>query len=645
MLNKETNASLQPQPVNPLSAELELMLVMALPLLGFWEWDIKRWVLKAGNAEVDQRATTEHLRLRGDEEKQWEGILPKNIALIKEQVCLLEKGQQVAFDYYQNEKDEVRIIHITAALRRSEVGGAYILQGANVDISRHKDVEIQLLQKNDALEQTERMANLGNWRYNLQTAEYLFSGNLYRIFGVPDKAFKPAYHEFIQYVHPEDKHVIPSDEALKAHSDEPMTTEYRIITDDGKVRPVRSISKLYTNYSGERLILGTIQDITNEVALRKQLEENASLNNMIIDNSADFISAYDLDLKLTAWNTVCEEKTGRKRKEVLGKHVLEIFDIPGAYELMEDLTSALKGSVVRKSEHAGVLIGFHEYFISPLKNASGALFGVLCVAHDQTAIKSASDRLVALNRSLKLKNQELERSNNELASFSYVASHDLQEPLRKIQTFSNRIMEKELDTLSNQAKEYFKRMESAASRMQILIDDLLAFSRTTTQPKEFKRIDLNEMLDMVKAELRDLIEEKKAIINADTLPVANVIGFQFHQLLFNLLLNALKYIKPGVPPHIHISCGVVVGTEISGEHKMTDHKYYELCFKDNGIGFEPQYNEKIFELFQRLHGRSEYPGTGLGLAICRKIMLNHEGFIMANGIPDIGATFSVYFPV
>jgi light-regulated signal transduction histidine kinase (bacteriophytochrome) len=243
-----------------------------------------------------------------------------------------------------------------------------------------------------------------------------------------------------------------------------------------------------------------------------------------------------------------------------------------------------------------------------------------------------------------LKNKELERSNDEMASFSYAASHDLQEPLRKIHTFSRLILDKEVNTLSEKGKDYFLRMEAAALRMQILIDDLLTFSRTNTLPKEFKPSDLNKILEDVKKEIKESIEEKNAVIESSQLPVAFVISFQFKQLLENLLLNSLKYSKPGIPPHIKIMHEKVKGNGLKADGIIPDNDYFKISVVDNGIGFEPEYSEKIFELFQRLHSKHEYPGTGLGLAICKKIVKNHNGIITAESELGEGASFHVYIP-
>jgi signal transduction histidine kinase len=249
-----------------------------------------------------------------------------------------------------------------------------------------------------------------------------------------------------------------------------------------------------------------------------------------------------------------------------------------------------------------------------------------------------------LSSRLEQKNRELEKSNNDLASFSYVASHDLQEPLRKIQTFSHRILETEWELLSEQGKNYFKRMEQAAMRMQKLIEDLLSFSRTNSAPKAFEEVDLNEMLVELKSTLKDSIEEKQAIVEHEPLPKLKVIPFQFKQLFENLLLNSLKYSKPEVPPRISIKSEVVNGDDPEIRAAMATKTFYKISVTDNGIGFDEQYAEKIFEMFQRLHGKHEYPGSGLGLSICKKVVENHHGFITAHSHPGEGATFTLILP-
>ncbi len=245
---------------------------------------------------------------------------------------------------------------------------------------------------------------------------------------------------------------------------------------------------------------------------------------------------------------------------------------------------------------------------------------------------------------LEEKLRDLERSNKELSAFNHVASHDLQEPLRKIQTLISRIAEKDISTLSEKGKEYFSRIRVAANRMQKLIDDLLLFSRTNKADKAFESTNLNNILENSKQELMQLIEEKSVTILSPILPELNVIPFQIEQLFINLIGNSIKYSKPDTAPVITIDTTLVSSKEIIGASASADKKFHKISFADNGIGFEQQYAESVFTLFQRLHDDKKYSGTGIGLTICKKIVENHNGFITAEATPNVGASFTVFLP-
>jgi two-component system CheB/CheR fusion protein len=272
--------------------------------------------------------------------------------------------------------------------------------------------------------------------------------------------------------------------------------------------------------------------------------------------------------------------------------------------------------------------------------------------------KRAAELIIA-NKELAFQNEEKEKraaeliiANTELESFAYVSSHDLQEPLRKIQTLALRILEKEHENLSEKGKDYFSRMQSSAGRMQKLIEDLLAFSRLNIAERKFENTDLNKIVEEVKTELRDVIAEKHAIIEATNLCEVHLIPFQFRQLMYNLVSNALKFSKPGHPPHIIIKSGIEKGSKLNKENPalppgklQPENKYCHITVFDNGIGFDPQYKDRIFEVFQKLHGKEEYSGTGIGLAIVKKVVEHHNGIITVSSKLDEGATFNVYVPV
>jgi PAS domain S-box-containing protein len=264
---------------------------------------------------------------------------------------------------------------------------------------------------------------------------------------------------------------------------------------------------------------------------------------------------------------------------------------------------------------------------------------------DVTERKISEDVLRETTDELKQKNKELERSNSELTSFSYVASHDLQEPLRKIQTFSEKILSTEYEKLPDPVKDDLRRIVSAATRMRILISDLLSYSRITTLEAHFEDTDIDLLLQEVKNDFSDSIRQKNAVIDSSPLSRLKVIPFQFRQLLTNIISNSLKFSRPGIPPHIVIKTKLIKGGEINEPEADTNKTYYYISVADNGIGFEQDFRGKIFEIFQRLHGHHIYDGTGIGLAICKKIVENHNGFITADGHLNKGSTFHIYLPV
>jgi CHASE3 domain sensor protein/nitrogen-specific signal transduction histidine kinase len=248
------------------------------------------------------------------------------------------------------------------------------------------------------------------------------------------------------------------------------------------------------------------------------------------------------------------------------------------------------------------------------------------------------------SQSLSEMNRELAESNAELSSFNYVASHDLQEPLRKIQTFISRISDNDLQNMSESGKGYFTKIENSVARMRQLIKDLLSFSRANKAESIFEETDLNVLLENSKQELAQIIDEKKAIINTVTLPTLQVIPFQIQQVFTNLIGNSLKYSQPNINPIINIAC-ILIDKKTPDEVKLlANKKYYRFTFTDNGLGFEQEYAEQIFVLFKRLHDSSTYLGTGIGLSICKKIIYNHSGFIYAQSKLAEGATFTFYLP-
>lgn len=265
-------------------------------------------------------------------------------------------------------------------------------------------------------------------------------------------------------------------------------------------------------------------------------------------------------------------------------------------------------------------------------------------AQDVTELKEAENEILKISEELARYNRELEQSNKELESFTFIASHDLQEPLRKIRTFLSLIFDREHEVLSATGKDYIQRTIRAATQMQALISDLLLYSRTTGSIDHLKRTNLNDILKDVLAELGEMIGDKNVTVEIGTLPTLCLIPFQMQQFFTNIIGNSLKFAREEVPPHIRITSSIADKSSLAAFSADSQATYHRITVSDNGIGFDPRHNEKIFDLFKRLHTRDQYSGTGIGLAICKKIIENHDGFITAEGVPGEGALFTIYLP-
>lgn len=330
-------------------------------------------------------------------------------------------------------------------------------------------------------------------------------------------------------------------------------------------------------------------------------------------------------------NDAFVEITGYTHAEIVGKRPGELLQGPKTdMAMVEYMRSQLQAEEGFRSEIINYNKAGQEYWVDlevqPVYNDKNQLTNFIAIESD------ISERKIA---EMLLQNyaQELERSNQELQEFAYVASHDLQEPLRKIQAFGSRLSQRYNDVLDERGADYLRRMINAAERMQNLIIALLDFSRVTTQGKPFSPTDLNLVLQEVLEDLDVRIEETQATIKLNTLPTIDADRIQMRQLLQNLIGNALKFTKEGIPPMV----------EITGTMLLDDT--LELRIKDNGIGLDEKYAERIFNVFQRLHGKNEYSGTGVGLAVCRKIVTRHKGSIAVQSQSGQGSTFIIKLPV
>lgn len=381
------------------------------------------------------------------------------------------------------------------------------------------------------------------------------------------------------------------------------------------------------------------QDITIPVQNEQALKESEEKFNKLFQFSPFSITLSEIPSgRFVDINENFMRTFGYSREEIIGKTSLELDMINS--ETREKILSALQDNVAtknvetelrtRKGEKIPVLLSIEIISIGEKKYYLNAIIDIL-------ERKKAESRIAE-------KNNELEKMNKELQSFTYISSHDLQEPLRKIQTFAARILEKEYHSLSDLVKDNFSRMQIAARRMQNLIDDLLTYSRTSMEARKFEYIQLNTIVDEIRDELKEDIKNKQAILEVSELGTVRIIPFQFKQMMHNLIGNSLKFSHPDRIPYIRITANAVQGIDLGHEILYPGKPFCHISVVDNGIGFEPQYREKIFEVFQRLHDNNTYHGTGVGLAIVKKIVDNHEGMILANGKSNEGASFDIYIP-
>ncbi len=388
----------------------------------------------------------------------------------------------------------------------------------------------------------------------------------------------------------------------------------------------------------KKIYTGIVHDITDLKKTESELRKSENFINSIINTAVDGIITIDSRGLIELLNPSALKIFGyESSEELLGKNISVLMPEPdrGSHDgyINNYLTTGVKKIIGIGREVTGLrkdgstfpfTLSVSEMIVDGKKIFNGLI-------HDITEQKMVEERLRRYA-------VELQRSNMELQDFAYVSSHDLQEPLRKIQAFGDRLREKERDKLSDQSKDYIDRMLNAASRMQKLINDLLTFSRITSKAQPFEVVNLNTVLQEVLADIEITIERNKAQIEVGELPSIEADPTQMRQLFQNLITNAIKFHKDDVSPVIKIYAKNI---QLKAHLTATPgDQVVQLYFEDNGIGFDEKYLDKIFNIFQRLDGQ-KYEGSGIGLAICRKIAVRHGGDIIATSKPGNGATFIV----
>lgn len=501
-----------------------------------------------------------------------------------------------------------------------------------VDITKHKESEALLLKNEARLKRSQEIAHLGSWELDLINNQLTWTDEVYRIFGLIPGEFAATYEAFLEAVHPEDRSIV--DNAYTQSIQKNLKTyeiEHRIIRKKtGEVRFVHEKCEHFRDETGKVIrSVGMVHDITDREKTEKDLKDSKVKLNLALENGK---------IGIWEWNLVTNEMLWDERMEKMFGLKPGTFD--KTYTAFENLINEEDISHIQKAVRNVLDNGtpYETVFRTKSKKGKTKFISSKALLHkdnngnpdiltgvcfDVTGLQEGTEKLVS-----KL-NEELLRSNKELERFAYITSHDLQEPLRMVTSFTQLLSKNYGDKLDNNAREYIDFAVDGAKRMYELLNGLLDYSRVHSKGKEFNHVDLTSILEITLKNLSLKIEERKAVISADSLPTIIADEGQMIHLFQNLISNSIKFSTES--PRIHIS-------------SKSEEDFYVISVRDEGMGIEPQYFGKIFHIFQRLMPKDEYEGTGIGLAICKRIVERHGGRIWVESEIGKGSTFSFTIP-
>jgi PAS domain S-box-containing protein len=540
--------------------------------------------------------------------------------------------------------------------------------------------------------EAELIAQLGSWEWEVQSNRVVWSDELYRIYGMEPQSVELNYQELLSRVHPDDRDLAEGTIRQALKDRQPFQFNHRIIRPDGSIRILEARGKAVLNTGGQLTrLVGTAEDITERRQAEQALKQKNELVMLVqaVAVAANQATSPETAIK-TCLDKICAyagwpvghvyQRAETNADELVSMRIWHI-DEPEVFETFREISELTRfrrgvGLPGRVLESGGPIWieNVHEdpqfvriRLVHGITIHSAFAFPVIVGNEVEAVLEFFSKRSETPNQAFRdmtgpIGNQlgqviqrkraeeklrslalRLERSNRELKDFAFIASHDLQEPLRKIQAFGGRLTSCCRDKLGDQGRDYLERILKAAGRMQLLISDLLAFSRVESAAQPFAPCDLGSIVKEVINDLEASIEEAGARIKITGLPLLEADETQMRQLFQNLLSNALKFRREGISPEILVQ-GDLVEPATAKETRQTDEKLYRIVVQDNGIGFDEKYSDRIFSLFERLHGRDRYEGTGMGLATCRKIVERHRGSISGSSVPGVGSTFTVILP-
>lgn len=514
--------------------------------------------------------------------------------------------------------------------------------------------KVKARKKVETTEERARLATeigkIATWDLNLKTKKLLYSDNILDIFGF-EKGTKIIHEDVRSRILPKDEHIVK--EAFeKALKEGIYKYEARILKVDNSIGWIKMHGKIFFDENNiPSKMIGTVMDVTVEKNMQHVLVKSEQKFRLLADSMPQLIWTSDTLGNLNYFNETVYNYSGLSKEEIEKNGWLQIVHPDDREENVKLWMESVKTGhdflfIHRFKRYDGEYRWQLSRAVAQLDESGKVTMWVgssTDIEEQKNFTNQLEEQIIERTTQLELKNRDLVNMNIELQSFAYISSHDLQEPLRKIQTFASRLADLDEQNISANAKTYLNRIEFSAKKMQNLIQDLLTYSRANSADRIFTKIKIDEIAEEVISDFSDRIEEKNAIVEYHDLGEATLIQFQFRQLLHNLVENALKFSRPGVPPKVKISVKKVDGKSLPNA-EFKDKKYHHLRVSDNGIGFELVYKEKIFEVFQRLNTESEYRGTGIGLAIVKKIVENHKGFITVDSEKGKGSVFNIYIP-
>lgn len=507
----------------------------------------------------------------------------------------------------------------------------------------------------------EQMVNLieeafqfGKWEYEVDTGKVNWSSGIYELLDMPLGDPKRAAFDidmYASFLAEPDRKSLQKDIESAVQRGAPYTYEHHIKLPWGREKWLRGYSKPILDSEGKvHKIVGTTWDITEEHLKKHALQKYA----FQMTDAERFLKLgtweWNMSEQKVKWSegfwNILEYPEEERTKDWIPinqyyEHVQPEEEAEArAREKRTAESSPVEGqSVTEMKVHTRR--GNTRYLINSARviewkdGKPTYAVGYSADVTDMRLIQSALEKKVS----------ELDSAYQEAEQFAYVASHDLQEPLRKVTSFGERLRDRCGQHFDESCQQYLTRMMDATARMRTLIDSLLTLSRTKRSPHMLEAVDLNKIVHDVQADVELKIHEKQAVITVEDLPTIEGISIQLHQLFYNLIFNALKFTKPDTPSRIRVNARTLTQKELYKHDLDLFTDYVLLCVQDNGIGFEEQYAQEIFTPFKKLHARSEYEGTGIGLAICKKVVQNHKGVLWAESALGEGATFFVILPL